>query len=75
MYSSTMGVIALHVPGHSTHPVSLGILVVFVLLAALAAVAYFIGRRGSGREQSLQPWFKLGVTILGVIALVGLYWK
>jgi hypothetical protein len=82
MYSSTMAVIALHVPGHSTHPVGLGILVVIVLLAALAAVAYFIsreyvkiGRRGFGREQPLRDWFMLGLVILGVIALVGRYWK
>ncbi len=70
-----MGVIALHIPGHSAQPVGLGILLVIVLLAALGAVAYVIGRGGSGRERSRRPWFMLGLTILGVIALVGLYWK
>jgi len=52
------------------------------LLAALAAVGSFIGRRyvrfgrrGSGREQYLQPWLMLGLTILGAIALVGRYWQ
>ena len=76
-----MAVIALHVPGHSRNPLSLEILVVIVLLAALAAVAYFIGReyvnigrRGRGRENSLRPWFILGLTILGVIAVVGHNW-
>jgi membrane protein implicated in regulation of membrane protease activity len=81
MYSSTMGVMALHIPGHSIHPVGLGILLVIVLLAALAAAAYFFGRKyvngrhGPGREQSLRDGIMLGLTILGVVALVGLYWK
>jgi hypothetical protein len=55
---------------------------VIVLLAGLAAAAYFfgreyvnIGRRGPGREQSLRDWIMLGLTILGVVALVGRYWK
>jgi hypothetical protein len=62
--------------------VGLGLLLVIVLLAALAAVAYFfgrehvnIGRRGSGREKALRDWSMLGLTVLGVIALVGFYWK
>jgi hypothetical protein len=82
MISWSMAVLALHIPGHSIRPVGLGFLLVIVLLAALGAVAYFfgreyvnIGRRGPGREQSLRDWFALGLTILGVIALVGLYWK
>lgn len=75
-----MAVLALHIPGRSIHPVGLGLLLVIVLMAALAAVAYFfgreyVGRRGPGREQSLRDWRTLGLTILGVIALVGLYWK
>jgi hypothetical protein len=77
-----MAVLAAPIALHSAHPVGLGILVVIVLLAALAAAAYLIGReyvsigrRGPGREQSLRPWFTLGVMILGVIALVGHYWK
>ena len=81
MYSSSMAVLALYVPGHSPRPVGLGILVVIVLLAALAAAAYFIGReylnigrRGPGREQSLRPWFMLGLSVLGLIFLVGRYW-
>ena len=43
MYSSTMGVVALDVPGKSTYPASLQILVVIVLVAALyfAAREYF----------------------------------
>lgn len=82
MYHSTMAVLGLHIPGHSIRPVGLGLLLVIVLLAALVAVAYFfgreyvnIGRRGPGREQSLRDWFMLGLTILGVIVLVGRYWK
>jgi hypothetical protein len=82
MYPSRMAVLALYVPGHSPRSVGLGILLAIVLLAALAAAAYFvgrqyvsIGRRGHGREQSLRPLFILGLTILGLIALVGLYWK
>ena len=34
MYSSTIGVLALNIPGHSIRPVGLGILLVIVLLAA-----------------------------------------
>ncbi len=82
MYSSTMAVVALHVPGHSAQPVGLWILAVILLLAALAAVAYFIGReyvpisrRGAGRQQSLRDWSMLGLTILCVIGLVGYYLK
>lgn len=82
MYCSTMAVLAVPMALHSTHPVGLGVLVVIVLIAAGAAVAYFlgreyvrIGRRGPGREQSLRPWVMLGLTILGMIALVGLYWR
>ncbi len=82
MYSSTMAVVAAPMAMHSTHPAGLGILLVIVLLAALAAAAYFfgreyvkIGRRGFGREQSLRDWIMLGLTMLGVIALVGRYWK
>jgi hypothetical protein len=82
MYSSTMAVVALHIPGHSIQPLGLWILLVVVLLAALATAAYFIGReyikigrRGPGREQPLRDWFVLGLTVLGVIALVGYYWK
>jgi len=82
MYSSTMAVFAALMAAHSIRPVGLGILLVVVLLVGLAAVASFIGReyvksgrRGSGREQSLQPWFMLGLTIIGLIALVGRYWK
>jgi hypothetical protein len=40
MYSSSVGVIALHVPGTSTYPSSLLILVIILLVAA----AYFIFR-------------------------------
>jgi len=82
MYHSAMAVLALHIPGHSIRPVGLGFLLVIVLLAAFAAVAYYfgreyvdIGRRGPGREQLLRDWFVLGLTILGVIVLVGRYWK
>lgn len=76
-----MGVLALNIPGHSIRPVGLGILLVIVLIAALAAAAYFFGReyvngpRGPGRAQSLRDWVMLGLTILGVVALVGRYWK
>ena len=52
------------------------------LLAGLIALAYFfgreyvtIGRRGPGREQALRDWLMLGLTILGVIVVVGRYWK
>jgi hypothetical protein len=82
MYSATVGDIALHIPGHSIRPVGVGILVVIVLLAALAAVAYFIGpevakmgRLGSRREPSLRLWVVFGLMILSVIALVGRYWN
>ncbi len=82
MYSLTMAVLAAPIAMHSSHPVGVGILLVVVLLAVLAAAAYFIGReyvnvgrRGPGREQSLRPWFTLGLAILGVIALVGRYWR
>jgi hypothetical protein len=79
----TVAVLALRIPGHSIQPVGLWILVVIGLLALLAAAAYFFGReyvtigrrRGPGREQPLRDWFILGLAILGVIALVGLYWK
>jgi hypothetical protein len=81
-YSSVMGVIALHVPGHTAPAVGLLILVVIVLVAAGGAVAYRIGReyvrtgwRGPGRAQSLRPWLMSGLTILGVIALIGYYLK
>jgi len=75
-----MAVLALHIPGHSIRPVGLGFLLVIVLLAALAAVAYFfggeyVGHRGPGREQSLRDWVMLGLAILGMIVLVGRYWK
>ena len=48
MYSSTMGVVALYVPGKSTYPASLQILVAIVLVAALyfAAREYFKWRNG-----------------------------
>jgi hypothetical protein len=82
MSSSTMGVVALTIPGHSIHSLDLGILLVLVLLAGLAAAAYFFGReyvnirgRGPGREQSLRDLIMLGLAILGVVALVGFYWK
>jgi hypothetical protein len=76
----SMAVLALHVPGHSIRPVGLGLLLVIVLLAALAAVAYFfgreyVGRRGPGRAQFLRDWFMLALTILGVIVLIGRYWN
>jgi hypothetical protein len=78
LYHSTMAVLALH----SIRPAGLGFLLVIVLLAALAGVAYLfareylnIGRRGPGREQSLRDWFMVGLTILGVIVLVGRYWQ
>jgi hypothetical protein len=78
MYSLVMGVIALRVPGHSASPVGLLILIVIVLVAGSGVVAYFIGReyvhtgwRGPGRGQPLRPWFMSGLTILGVIALIG----
>jgi hypothetical protein len=73
-----MAVLALRIPGQSIRPVGLGLLV-FVLLAALAAVAYYFGReyingrRGTGRAQSLRDCVMLGLTILGVVALVGRY--
>jgi hypothetical protein len=77
-----MAVLALHVPGHSPRSVGLGILLAVILLAALAVVAYFTGRqyvstgrRGPGGAQSLRDWLTLGVTILVVIAVAGLYWK
>ncbi len=73
-----MAVIALQVPGHSSYPLSLSILVVIVLVAALAAAVYFIGReyikvgrRGPGREQPLLLWLWLGLAVLIVIAVVG----
>jgi hypothetical protein len=77
-----VALLALNAPGHSSRPAGLGLLLVIVLLAALAAVGYFfsreylnIGRRGPGREQALRDWVMLGLTILGVIVLVGRYWK
>jgi hypothetical protein len=77
-----MAVIALHIPGHSTHALSAEILVVIVLLAALGAAGYFIGReyvnigrRGPKGEQSLLLWFMLGLMVLGVLALVGHNWN
>lgn len=82
MYSWTMAVLALHIPGHSSGPVGLWILVVIALLTVLAAAAYFfgreyvnLGRRGPGRERFLRDWFVLGLAILSVVVLVGHYWK
>jgi hypothetical protein len=48
MYPSSMGVVALYVPGRSTHPAPLEILVVIVLIAAFyfAAREYFNWRNG-----------------------------
>jgi hypothetical protein len=48
MYASSMGVVALYVPGRSTSPASVEILVVIVLIAALyfAAREYFNWRNG-----------------------------
>jgi hypothetical protein len=48
MYSSTMGLVALYVPGRSAHPVSLQILVAIVLIAAIyfATREYFNWRNG-----------------------------
>ena len=59
MQSSSVGVLALYIPGHGP-PASLQILVAIVLLAALASALYFIGReymnigrRGYRREPSI----------------------
>ena len=48
MYSSIVGVIALHVAGTSTYPASLGILAVIGLIAVVyfAAREYFYWRNG-----------------------------
>lgn len=51
-------------------------------ISSPAAAAYFFGReyvdnrrRGPGRAQSLRDWIMLSLTILGVVTLVGRYWK
>jgi hypothetical protein len=41
---------------HSTFPASLGILAVIVLLTAVAAAGYFIGREYVGRRSSRRNW-------------------
>jgi hypothetical protein len=77
-----MAVLAARIAMRSVHPAGLGMLLVLVLVATLAAAAYFVGReyinrgrRAPGREQSLGPWFMLGLMIIGAIALVGRYWQ
>jgi hypothetical protein len=56
MYSSIMAVIAAPIAMHSTVPVGLGILVVIVLLAALAATGYFIGREYVNGRWNRRDW-------------------
>jgi hypothetical protein len=52
MYASIMAVIAAPIAMQSTYPVGLGILVVLVLLAALAAAGYFGGREYVNRRSN-----------------------
>jgi hypothetical protein len=50
MYSPIMAVIAAPIALQSARPLSLSILVAIVLLAALAAAGYFIGREYVNRR-------------------------
>jgi hypothetical protein len=56
MYSSIMAVMAAPIAMHSTVPLGLGILVVIVLLAALAAIGYFIGREYVDGHWNRRDW-------------------
>lgn len=56
MYASVMVDIAAPVATHSTVSVSLAILVVIVLLAALAAAGYFSGRDYVNRRLHRRNW-------------------
>lgn len=56
MYSSIMAVIAAPIAMRSTVPASLAILVVIVLLAALLAAGYFIGREYVNRRLNGRNW-------------------
>jgi hypothetical protein len=56
MYSSIMAIIAAPIAMHSTVPLPLGILVVIVLLAALAATGYFIGREYVNGRWNRRDW-------------------
>jgi hypothetical protein len=56
MYSSSMAVMAAPIAMQSTFPVGLGIFVVVVLLAALAAAGYFIGREYVSGRWNSRDW-------------------
>jgi hypothetical protein len=82
MYYPSMAVLAAPIALHSVRPVGVGMLLVLVLLVALGAVAYIIGREyvstgcnGPRRVHSLRDWYMLSLTILCAIVLIGRYWK
>ena len=56
MYSPVMGVIAAPIALQSSRPLSLAILMVIVLLAALGAAGYFIGREYVSRRLNRRNW-------------------
>lgn len=56
MYSSVMAVMAAPIAMHSSFPLSLGILVVVVLLAALVVAGYFIGRMYVDGRFDIRNW-------------------
>ena len=56
MYSSIMVVVAAPIALHSTRPLGLAILVVVVLLGALAAAGYFIGRMYVSGRFDIRNW-------------------
>ena len=51
-----MAVMAAGIGAHSTVPLSLAILMVVVLLTALAAIGYFIGREYVDRRLNRRNW-------------------
>jgi hypothetical protein len=56
MYSSSMGVIAAPIAMHSTIPVASAIMMVILLLIAILAAGYLIGREYVSRRLNRRNW-------------------